>query len=904
LVDGVWHSKNLEETYASLSSRDYGLSQDEAKERLEKYGPNAFEIEKGKSRLKLFLGQFTNPLFAVLIVAALISLSVGKAVDATVIFAVILLNAIIGFFQEYKAETALEALKSMAAPEASVLRDCTIEGLCIARRIKASEIVPGDVIVLSVGDKVPADARLIEAFNLQIDESSLTGESAPVAKITDVLPEKAPIADRLNVAYSGTVVTNGRGKAVVFATGNQSEIGKIASIIKKTEKAETPIKKRTIDLSRKLAIIALIASSLTFVIGLLKGFDFIEVFLFALASAVSAIPEGLPTVITLTLAIAVGRMAKRNAIIRKIQAVDTLGSATVICTDKTGTLTTNQMTAQKIYADSKIVNITGVGFAPTGDFRLNDEILDVPQNKTITELLHTAVLCNDSCLKQSASDRWEILGDPTEGALVVAAKKAGFDKEQLEKTMPRIDEVPFDSKTKFMVTFNKLLDDQVAVFCKGAPEIVLAMCSKIMENGEEKILTAMKKRKILEVNTSLANEALRVLAFAKQTIPLQGKENCKVSLQQGSKGLVFLGLIGLIDPPRPEAKKAVQLCKRAGIKVVMATGDHKLTASAIAKSLGIMQDGLKAFSGTDLDEMSDEQLDVVINETAVFARVSPEHKYRIVESLRRKGHIVAMTGDGVNDAPALKAAEIGIAMGITGTDVTKETADIVLADDNFATIVNAVEEGRVVFENVRKVVKYLISTNTGEIITVLSALILLSGVALILDPVQILWINLVTDGLLVVPIAMEAKEDDVMDKPPRNPKEKTISRNTVFNVIYVSLFMAIGTIWIFNANSGDIHRAQTLAFVTMATFQVFNALNCRSETKSVFKIGINKSLFAAIAATLALQFIVTSIPFLQTALSTTSLSLWDWLTVFLLSSSVLVADELRKFVRRRQSRKR
>ncbi|MBM4401013.1 MAG: HAD-IC family P-type ATPase, partial [Crenarchaeota archaeon] len=563
------------------------------------------------------------------------------------------------------------------------------------------EIVPGDIIDLDAGAKVPADARVFEAVNLEIDESMLTGESTPVKKTVDALKKDLAAADMTNIAFSGTIVTRGRGKAVVVSTGMKTEIGKIAKLIKETEKAATPIQKQTVDLSRKLGLFALLASSLILVISLLRGFEFLEAFLFVLAAAVSAIPEGLPVVITITLAIGVHRMAKRNAIIRKLQAVDTLGSATAICTDKTGTLTTNQMTTQKIFVNNKTVKITGAGYAPEGHFEADGNPLDVAKDESLSFLLQIATLCNDARLRRHKLDgesRWEIYGDPTEGALVVAAAKARFQKDDLEEEYPRVDEIPFDPKERYMATFHKISTEKLHVYVKGAPETILERCSEILEDGKTKRLTQQKKEAILKASTQMASEALRVLAIAYEPIEAKELEDVKSGIQRGRAKLVFVGLAGMIDPPRPEAKSAVQLCKKAGIKVIMATGDHKLTAEAIAKEIGILEARSKVLTGADLDDMSDDELDAVINDAAVFARVSPTHKYRVVESLRRKGHIVAMTGDGVNDAPALKAAEIGVSMGITGTDVTKETADMVLTDDNFASIVNAVEEGRVVFE--------------------------------------------------------------------------------------------------------------------------------------------------------------------------------------------------------------
>lgn len=902
--ENIWHALSVEEVFNFLKTSVHGLTTVEAEKRLKEYGPNELEEERRFRKLALLFDQVKSPLVGVLFVAAFISLLVGKLVDAFVVVVVIALNTAVGFFQGYKAEAALQALKSLASPEAEVIRDCPEKGTCIEMRVKAREIVPGDIILLDAGDKVPADARIFEAINLEIDESMLTGESTPVRKTTEPLDKNLPVADRKNMAFSGTIVTQGRGKAVVVATGMKTEIGKIAKLIKETEKAETPFQKRTSDLSKKLGLFALIAGSLVLMVSLIRGFEFYQTFLFTLAVIVSAIPEGLPAVMTITLAVGVNRIAKRNAIIRKLQAVDTLGSATVIVTDKTGTLTTNQLTVQKIFVNGKMVKVTGVGFAPEGSFEINGVPIDPKKDNTLSLLLEIAALCNDARLRQHKTDgyRWEIYGDPTEGALVVASEKAGFNKEELEAQLPRVDEIPFDAKERYMVTFHKSPENNLRVYVKGAPETILEMCSDILVDGKIKKLSPKEREELLKVSTEMSSEALRVLAMAYKIIEPDNLEAFKENIRHKRAKLVFVGITGMIDPPRPEAKQSVQLCKRAGIKVVMATGDHKLTAEAIAREIGILEPSSKILTGTELDNMDDDDLDSVIEQTSVFARVSPSHKYRIVESLRRKGHIVAMTGDGVNDAPALKAAEIGVAMGITGTDVAKENADMVLTDDNFASIVNAVEEGRVVFENIRKVAKYLIATNTGEIITILTALIFFPHLPLIFTPIQILWVNLITDGMLVTPLAMEPKEEDVMDQPPRKPNEKIINRDIIMNTIYVGIFMMIGTLYVFMKewNGGDVIRAQTLGFTTMAMFQVFNALNCRSRRKSVFKIGFftNKYLFAAIAASVTLQVLATLLPPLKVALGTTSISAWDWLTIIIVSSSVFFADELRKLVRK------
>jgi Ca2+-transporting ATPase len=900
--ENSWHSLSCEEVFERLKTSEDGLSSTDAAERLAKYGVNELGEEERTSRLALFVNQFKNPLIGVLIVATVISVLVAHFIDALVIAVVIILNVAIGFFQEYKAETALQALKSMAGPETKVIRKTGQRNESVEAKIKAKDVVPGDIIVLEAGAKVPADARIFQAFNLEIDESMLTGESQAITKNIDALSAELQVADRANMAFSGTIVVQGRGKAVVVATGTKTEIGKIAELIKGTERVETPIQKQTKDLSKKLGLFALLASIVVFVIAVLRGFDIFETFLFALATAVSAVPEGLPAVLTVTLAVGVNRMAKRHALIRKLQAVDTLGSATAICTDKTGTLTTNQMTVRKIYADNRLIDVTGEGFNPEGRFEFENQAIDAAQDKTLSRLLQIGVLCNDATLGRTDKEnrvQWGIVGDPTEGALVVAAAKASLNKEKLEASYPRVDEIPFDSKERYMATFHKEAESNIGVFVKGAPEAILPLCTHLLEDGVAKALTKTAKQEFLDVSTQMASQALRVLAMAYQTISGDEIEKTKSEIKEKRGRLVFVGFAGMIDPPRKEAKSAVALCKRAGIRVIMATGDHKLTAEAIARELGITGSA-GALTGVDLDAMNDAQLDEVIGKTSVFARVSPTHKFRIVESLRRQGHVVAMTGDGVNDAPALKAAEIGIAMGITGTDVTKETADMVLTDDNFASIVNAVEEGRVIFENIRKVVKYLISTNTGEIITILGALIFLPNAPLIFTAVQILWINLVTDGLLVIPLALEPKEENVMDLPPRKPKERIINRELIFSIIFVASFMAVGTLWFFagGLNNGNLVKAQTLAFVTIALFQVFNSLNCRSRKLSFFKLGVstNKWLLLAIVASFTLQVLVTELSFFQIAFGTTSLSILDWGMVILVSSSVFIADEIRKLI--------
>ncbi len=906
----TWHTLDLEATFATLGTSADGLKIAEAERRLAEFGPNEIESGHKVSKLAILLAQVKNPLVFVLLVAAGISLLAGKTADAIVIGVVIIVNSLIGFFQEYRAEEALESLKAQAAPEAEVVRHCPDLGECIELRIPTAQIVPGDIIRLDAGSKVPADARLIEAANMEVEEAMLTGESLSSRKTLDPLNgADLSVADRTNLIFGGTIVTNGRGRAVVYATGAQTEMGKIATLIQETEKAVSPLQLQTLDLGKKLGFFALAASIMTVLLGLVRGMGLQEVFLFALASAVSAIPEGLPAVMSITLAVGVSRMAKRNAIIRRLPAVDTLGAATVICTDKTGTLTTNQMTVQQVMADGKTMYVTGVGFAPEGRFLRQGKRYDPTATPDLRLAMHIGALCNDSRLvrhQENGHFTWEIRGDPTEGALVVSAAKVGHHKETLDARLPRIDELPFNSKTKFMATFHQGQEGQVWVFLKGAPETVLEHCPQIRENAQSRQLEDQDRDHILAENYRMASEALRVLGLAYKIIAPEEVQAFKEALEYGHPAdMVFVGLVGMMDPPRPEVPEAVARCKRAGIRVIMATGDHQVTGEAIARQVGILEADERVLTGPEVEIMSDDELDAVIQDTAVFARVAPEHKHRIVESLQRVGHVVAMTGDGVNDAPALQAAQIGVAMGITGTDVTKETADMVLTDDNFTSIVNAVEEGRVVFQNVRKVVKYLIATNFGEILTILTSIVIFPVGKLIFNPVQILWVNLVTDGLLDITIALEPKEGDVMEEPPRRTNARVINTSILMNTVYVAIFMALGVLWMFGraSQNGGLMRAQTIAFTTLAMYQVFNALNVRSRHQSLFQLGLftNRYLLGAITISVILQVLATRLPILQVALGTVALTWADWGLIVLVSSSIFFADELRKLVGRRRS---
>jgi len=901
-----WHLLDSDEVYSALDSDPGGLSTPEVEHRKSKYGPNEIDSGHKVSKLAIFWAQVKNPLVYVLVAAAIISLIAGKNADAIVIAVVILVNSLIGFFQEYRAEEALESLKAQAAPEAEVIRK-THKGESLEMRVPTADIVPGDIILLDAGSKVPADARLIEVANMEVEEAMLTGESLSTRKTVAPLGEKGlPISDRTNLVYSGTIVTNGRGRAIVYATGSDTEMGKIANLIKETDKAISPLQKQTLDLGKKLGFLAVGVATLTVILGLIVALPLEEIFLFALASAVSSIPEGLPAVMSITLAVGVNRMAKRKAIIRKLPAVDTLGAATVICTDKTGTLTTNQMTVQQIKTASNITHVSGIGYEPAGEFEQENKKVAPSDDHDMTLALKIGALCNDARLVQNTDEgvvKWEIRGDPTEGALAVVAAKAGFFKDALENEYHRIDELPFNSNTKFMATFHRTKDNQVYIFVKGAPETILDRCTHVLDHSKVRTLNDEDRKTYQTHNESMASDALRVLGLAYQVISEENIESIKEALEYNYPlDLIFVGLTGMMDPPRSEALEAVQRCKRAGIRVIMATGDHKITGEAIARLVGIIEKDEYVVSGNELQELSDEALDEVINKTAVFARVSPEHKHRIVASLQRQGHVVAMTGDGVNDAPALQAAEIGVAMGITGTDVTKEVAEMVLTDDNFASIVNAVEEGRVIFQNVRKVVKFLLATNIAEDITLISSLVLFASKGLIVTPVQILWVNLVTDGILDITLALEPKEGDVMDEPPRKPTARIINQEILWNILFVAVFMAGGTLWMFNRaiSTGNLIYAQTIAFTTLAMFQVFNSLNCRSRYKSVFQLGFFKNpfLIGAIIVSISLQLAAEHVPFMQLALGTVPLYLADWGMIVLVSSSVFIADEIRKLIQR------
>lgn len=883
-----WHAIEADEVLKRIESTNEGLSGDEAKRRLEKTGPNSLEVEEGVSPLRLLLRQVHNPLIYLLAGAAVLSLVVGHRVDAAVIAGVIILNSLLGFFQEWRAEGALEALREMAAPHARVLR------AGMRTDIEADEVVPGDILVLETGDRVAADARLISCDDLRLDESALTGESQPVAKDPVPVDEDTPMADRKNMVWMSTSVTGGRGRAVVVETGMQTQMGRIAGKVRTTSRESTPLQKRMHKLSIVLGIAGVTLAAGVFGLGIMRGHELVEMLMFSVAVAVSAIPEGLPAVISVTLALGVRRMAERNAIIRRMPAVETLGSTTVICSDKTGTITKNQMTVRILWAGGQTFDTSGEGYQPEGKIRYagGEKISELPES--LERLLRIGVLCNNANLKEE-NGQWRVDGNPSEGALLVAAIKAGIDIEQMRKDNERIAEIPFSSDTKYMATLHPdKSGERTILYVKGAPERIIEFCSHVLKDDQPEELNEELRNEIAVKNEEFASNALRVMAGAYREMP-QGQRKLEQSDVEGS--LILAGLWGMIDPPREESIEAVREAKEAGIHPVMITGDHAVTALAIARQVGIAEDG-KALTGKEIDGMEKIGLATAALESGVFARVTPAHKLKIMEALKEQGHIVAMTGDGVNDAPALKGADIGVAMGRSGTEVAKEAADMILTDDNFATIVHAVEEGRVIYSNLRRVVFFLLATNLGEILTLTAALVL--GLDLPLTAVMILWINLITDGACTVPLGVEPRHADVLKYSPRDPKEFIIDGRMVLRMILLTPIMAAGTLGLFwNAQqNGELDYARTVAFVTLAAFQWFQAFNARSDHQSVFSVGLfsNRWVLLGVGVAIVLQFGAVHTSFGQLIFGTTSLLWIDWLLIVLVSSSIWVADEILKML--------
>ena len=884
-----WHAMNTQEVLQSLETGLNGLTEDEARIRLERVGPNELRKARRISPLKIFVRQFKEFLVIILIAAALISAAIGEAVDAAVILAIVVAIAILGFVQEYRAERALEALKRMAAPTATVRRNGK------EKEIPSRDLVPGDIISLTVGDKIPADARTIEEHNLEVNEASLTGESTPVEKDTKVIASEVSIADRSNMVFSGTIVTYGHALAAIVSTGMSTEFGKIADMIESAEEARTPLQTRLEYVGKWLGVACIVVVAAVSFLGLLQGYGYLQMFTWGVSLAVAAVPEALPAVVTGALAIGVQRMAKRNSIVRKLPAVETLGCTTVICVDKTGTLTKGEMTVRELFVNGETVHVTGTGYEPRGDF-LKGEVA-VPNSRDIKFMLQVASMCNDARLEEEKGV-WRVVGDPTEGALIVAAAKLSISQEEIRSQYPRISEISFTSERKLMTTIHTTPYGRKIACVKGAPEVVLENSKYLQKEEAQLELTDGLKGEILQANERMAAKALRVLAIAYKEMP---EEIQNFDEDSAERNLTFLGLTGMIDPPREEAKEAVELCKQAGVRVVMITGDHKLTATAIAQELGFMKGTQLAITGDELDKLEDKKFACIVEDVAVYARVSPEHKLRIVKALKLNGHVVAMTGDGVNDAPALKSADIGVSMGITGTDVSKEASDMILADDNFASIVAAMQEGRAIYDNIKKYLAYLLSCNIAEILImfIVSSISFIqnSHIPVPLIAVQILWVNLVTDGLPALALGIDPADPDIMQRPPRNPKESVFTPNVNRLIAVGALTMTFFTIPIFLSKLVLGEKvARTIVFTLIVMFEMFNTFNCRSERHSLLKVGFTKNRFLliAVAFSILLQLAVIYVPFLQPVFETVPLDMYDWALVILISATVILTVEASK----------
>ena len=883
-----WHTLTRDESFNLIESSPVGLSNNEAENRLVETGPNEIQATKRTSAWKILLEQFKNILILILLTATAISLFLGHGVESIAIAVIVLFAVGLGFIQEFRAERAIEALRQMAAPTASVFRDG------VEVNIPSRDLVPGDVILLRTGDRIPADARLLEAVNLQVEEAALTGESIPVEKhIQHLVGDDLPVGDRKNMVYAGTAATYGRGKALVVDTGMQTEFGKIAKLLQTIESGKTPLQQNLDKVGVVLARAAFVVVAIIVALGLVRGQPLVEMLIFGIALAVAVVPEALPAVVTISLAIGVQKMVKRNALIRKLPAVETLGSTSVICSDKTGTLTKDEMTVRQLYAGGQLFNVTGSGYAPVGEILLSDGAVATP-NQALIQMLTAAVLASDTQLVSSGEGlvkTWDIKGDPTEGALVVAAVKAGLDKNQLDLSFPRLQEIPFSSETKRMTTLHQTLDGKKA-YAKGAPEMILSSCDWIMTSNGLEPLDEKNRLEVLSNAQSMAEKALRVLATA-------SKPNA--TLENAQTGMTFLGLAGMIDPPRPEAKNAITICEQAGIRTVMITGDHPVTAQAVARELGLLFNGVRVVTGAELEEMTEDQLFRDVEDISVYARVSPAHKLRVITAWQAHGNIVAMTGDGVNDAPALKKADIGIAMGITGTDVTKEAASMSLTDDNFASIVAAVEEGRGVFGNIKKYLMFLLSSNIGEIGLMAGSALL--GLPLPLTAVQILFVNLATDGLPALALSVDPPEVDLMKRKPRNPRTGIFTRPVVTLMVLGGIWSAIVNlglfIWAMNSGRG-ISEAMTMTFVSLVLIQFFKAYNFRSDRNSVFqKPFANKWLNYAILADIAMMVMVIYIPALHDAFGTYYLPWEDWVISTGMAITIMPVLEAAKWMLRR-----
>ena len=952
-----WHALKAEEVLQNLAVQEKGLTSAEAQKRLQQYGHNELQEAPRPSFLQMLWEQLNNFVVILLIVASVISALLGDYVEAAAIMAIVVLNAVLGIVQERRAEEALAALKKLAAPDAQVLRDGS------RKSIPASGLVPGDIVFLEAGNFIPADVRLLEAVNLRVEEASLTGESLPVQKnAATVLDKNIPLGDRKNTAFMGTVVSYGRGRGVVTSTGMRTQLGLIAEMLQNVEAEETPLQRRLDQLGKSLSVAALFLVAIVFIVALVNSTninelftgplaylqenvaEITEVFIIAISLAIAAVPEGLPAVVTISLALGMREMIKRHALIRKLSSVETLGSATVICSDKTGTLTQNEMTVTRLWVDGQFFSITGTGYVPVGDFLVDGKPVDMTEYHAARTALWLGVLNNDAEIETTGSSgdvrTYRIVGDPTEGALLVAATKAGAEHIQIDRAYPRENEVPFDSERKRMITIhnvsepdpndlspfrNKTMQDWDVVAMKGAPDLVLDLCShyQTMDDSSKPLDDEARKR-ILAANDTMTKDALRVLGFAYRVQEDVSDNPEQIKAEELEKDLVFVGLVGMIDPAREEVKPALEHARHAGIRTVMITGDYPNTARAIAENIGLLRPGKNVMTGAQLDAISDAELKKAIEDTDVFARVSPEHKMRLVDALQANDEIVAMTGDGVNDAPAIKRADIGVAMGITGTDVAKETADMVLTDDNYASIVAAVEQGRIIYSNIRKFVFFLLSSNVAEIMIIFIAT--LASLPIPLTAIQLLWLNLITDGAPALALAVEKGDPDIMDQKPRAKNEPIVNRSMTVGLIVqtfaqtgaVLTAFAFGLLWHLEAGASvtgnpilyilqhdwsgvDVQTAETMAFVTLSLCELFRAYTVRSERASLFSIGIfsNRYMQYAVGLSIFLLILVVSVPFLQPIFNTHFPSFNEWVLVIGLAFIPAIAEEITKFFLRR-----
>lgn len=884
-----WHTVEVSDVLSDLKTQEKGLTRDEAARRLEEYGKNELAAEEKASLLSILASQFINVLIIVLLVSATISLILGKQVESISIFIIVILAAVLGTLQEFQAGKALEALRRMASPSATVIRDGE------TTEIPASDLVPGDIVVVNYGNKVPADIRIMESNNLQVEEAALTGESLAVEKMTAAIEgDNVPLGDRKNLLFMGTSISHGRGKGIVVGTGANTEFGKIASLLQNTKTEQTPLQKNLDKLGSQIGIIAIVvALALSTFSYIFNGGTILDAFIWAVALAVAIIPEALPAVVTIGLALGVKRMVKRQALIRKLPAVETLGAVNVICTDKTGTLTKDEMTIRKVFADSLVFDVDGSGYSPEGAVKHKGSKVTHVDNAILSKVLTYGILCSDAELKLT-EEGWDVLGDPTEGAIVTAAKKAHIDTIAVERNNPRVEEIPFSSDKRYMATAHKT-DAGKLIVLKGAFEVILGKCSKVDTSAGAVTITSDIETNILKVTDEFASQALRVIAVAYSFVADD------VALDESIlKDLTLAGFVAMIDPPREEVKPAIATCKKAGIRTIMITGDHKATAFAIAKELKIADRDSQVYSGVEVANMSQSELDKAVNEASVFARIAPEHKLRIVESLMNQGNVAAMTGDGVNDAPALKKANIGVAMGITGTDVSKEAADMILTDDNFVTIVSAVEEGRTIFENIKKFLIFLLSGNAGTVFALMLAFAF--GLELPMTPVQILFINFIMDGLIAIAISLEPTEAGIMGRKPRKVAEGIISGKGLLRIMTLGVVIAIVTFGVYyfahKVYGLGLVESQTLFFLTLIFARLFNSLNNRSLNASAFTMNplTNKPLIVSSIIGMLVVWTTTAVPVLQTAFGNTYINLQGWLVAAAAGAVVLIFGELFKLL--------